>query len=478
MAGDTARGVVTVTNCHDFVDLSGLAFYWSYEEAPHAKARSAHETGQLAVPPLGPGESTEVELPAPRRTDRSGAREAWWTVRALLAEDTAWAPAGHEVAWTQFAAAEAELADATAPGVDEGAIESAEPGRWTAPRGVAHTPRLAEGGMIVLGAGTFDAADGRLRLLNCNLVQGPVLDVWRAPIDNDRGMNRFPDGQLERRWREAGLHRMQHRVERVTVGEDTLTVVTRVAPASSGLALRTVYSWTAVGESLRLELQVEPEGDWQLPLPRLGMRLGLCPTLDTVEWYGGGPGEAYPDSRAASRIGSYRSTVDALQTRYVRPQENGARADVRWAELRRTDGTGIRLAGAPPFWLTVRPWSTRALDEAEHTHELRRDPEVLWVHLDHGLHGLGSHACGPEVLPAFRLTAAPAAFSVTLSALGVRDRGADREATEQLLRAPDRDAMADRDGSDASPKSHGSDDLGDPFDLSGPGLRGRGSLGG
>ncbi|MFJ2633349.1 glycoside hydrolase family 2 TIM barrel-domain containing protein [Streptomyces sp. NPDC087422] len=388
--GDAERGTVTVTNLHDFTDLSYLAFRWSYEVAG---ARS--DAGRFEVPSLGPGQSAVLELPRAARTVGRG--EGWWTVRAVLAEDTAWAPSGHEVAWTQFAA------PAPAPAA-------------TARVGDPHSPRLAEGGLIVLGPGVFDAADGTLRYLEGAAVTGPVLDVWRAPTDNDRGADWNPEGQLDRLWRELGLDRMRHRIVSVAVGGDALTVTTRVAPASSDLALRTVYTWTATGDRLRLGVEVTPEGDWTLPLPRLGVRLGLCQTLDRVEWYGGGPGEAYPDTRAASRIGRYTGTVDGLQTPYVRPQENGARADVRWARLRRADGTGLHVEGEPPFWFTARPWSTGELDRATHPHELTRS-EVLWVHLDHALHGMGSAACGPDVLPRHQLRAAPAAFAFTFMSL-------------------------------------------------------------
>jgi beta-galactosidase len=391
--GDAGQGVVTVTNGHDFADLSGLAFRWVYEAGGERGG-----AGRLKVPDLAPGESARVELPPVPAAVEAG--EAFWTVRAVLAEDTAWAPAGHEVAWTQFPAA---------AGAEGGDAAAARPG-------AGHAPRRVEGGMIVLGPGTFDAASGALKYLRRNVVKDLALDVWRAPVDNDRGMDWHPDSQLERRWRELGLHRMRHRVERVTTGDGTLTVVTRVAPAAADVALRTVYSWTASGDRLRLEVNVAPEGDWPVPLPRLGVRMRVCPTLRDVTWFGGGPGEAYPDTRAASRIGRWTSTVDALQTPYVRPQENGARADVRWAEVRREDGSGLRVEGEPEFWFTARPWSTAELDAAEHTHRLRRSG-ALWLHLDHGLHGVGSAACGPEVLPDFRLTAAPAAFSFTFTAL-------------------------------------------------------------
>jgi beta-galactosidase len=409
MEGDAERGTVTVTNRYDFADLSALAFRWVYEVGGEVS-----DGGRLEVPELGPGQSAVVELP---RVPRGiGTDEAYWTVRAVLAEDTAWAPSGHEVAWTQFAAV-------TEPG-----------GRsFRLNRGAPHTPRRVEGGMIVLGPGTFDAASGALRYFGGLVVNDLALDVWRAPVDNDRGAPWWPDSQLDRRWRELGLHRMRHRVERVTPGGDTLTVVTRVAPAATDLGLRTVYSWSATGTRLRLTADVTPEGEWPLPLPRLGIRLAVRPAMSAVRWYGGGPGEAYPDTRAAARIGRWTSTLDALQTPYVRPQENGARADVRWAELRREDGTGLRIDGEPPFWFTARPWSTQALDAAGHTHELKRSPAV-WLHLDHALHGVGSAACGPDVLPPYRLTAAPAAFTFTFEPLAGRGPADDDPALRGVRR--------------------------------------------
>jgi beta-galactosidase len=82
-----------------------------------------------------------------------------------------------------------------------------------------------------------------------------------------------------------------------------------------------------------LDLTVDPVGDWPLPLPRIGLRLGLPRWIDTVDWYGKGPGDAYRDTTAAARLGRFRRSVDAMQTPYVRPQENGNRREVRWARL-------------------------------------------------------------------------------------------------------------------------------------------------
>lgn len=390
--GGAAAGTVRITNLHDVADLSHLRFTWSYEVDGVTAARD-----DLTVPPLAAGRATELKLPEPAAPDPAG--EAFWQVRAVLADDTAWAPAGHEVAWGQWAAVEG--ADARRP--------AAAPAR-------PHRPRHAEGGVVLLGPGTFDAATGELRLLDGFALSGPRLDVWRAPTDNDDGAPWQSDPRLGPLWRDAGLHRMRHRVDGVVAGDGALTVTTRVAPAARSFGLRAVHRWTADGDRLRLEVEVAPEGEWTLPLPRLGVRLGLCGTLTEAEWYGGGPGEAYPDSRAASRVGRHTATVDALQTPYVRPQENGARADVRWVRLRREDGTGVAIEGSPPFWFTARHWTSEQLDAAGHTHDLVPG-DTLWVNLDHAQHGIGSQSCGPGVLPAYRLEAAPAAFGFTFTTL-------------------------------------------------------------
>ncbi|MGP3985032.1 beta-galactosidase domain 4-containing protein, partial [Streptomyces sp. KR80] len=383
---DGSSGAVRITNGYDFADLSHLAFEWSYE----VEGLSAAD-GDLTVPPLGPGESAELKLPRPPAEERAG--EALWTVRAVLAEDTDWAAAGHEVAWAQL-----PVVPHTAP----------------PPGGPSAAPRRGEGNLLVLGPGTFDTVTGALRYLSGFEVVAPRLDVWRAPTDNDEGAPWQPDQRWATVWRALGLHRIRQRVMSVDTEAAGLVVRTRVAAAGTELGLDTTFRWTSDGTALRLGVSVVPEGHWPCPLPRLGVRLGVGPSLGLAEWYGGGPGEAYPDTRAASRIGRWRLPVDALQTPYVRPQENGARADVRWAELRREDGTGLRIEGSPAFWFTARRWTSEELDAAAHTTDLRPGSAV-WVNLDHAQHGIGSQSCGPGVLPEHRLAAAPAAFSYAFS---------------------------------------------------------------
>ncbi|OIJ85501.1 glycoside hydrolase family 2 TIM barrel-domain containing protein [Streptomyces colonosanans] len=379
---DGADGTVRVRNMYDFVDLSALAFEWSCQVDGETL-----ESGPLSVPVLAPGESAVVKLPQPPPDARGG--ETQWTVRALLAADTAWGAQGHTVAWGQFRV-------------------------WARPA-VRVAPSAAPvpgDGRITLGPASFDARTGALRTIGGVDVTGLHLDVWRAPTDNDMGAEWQSDVRYGQLWRELGLHRMRHRLDAVEAGDDALTVRTRVAPAAREMGLATVYRWTSDGTRLNLTVSVAPRGNWTVPLPRLGIRLGLPGSVNRVRWFGGGPGEAYPDTTSASLLGRWDSTVDELQTPYVRPQENGARADVRWAEI-----GGLRIEGDPEFWFSARRWTNEQLDAAAHLTDLTPG-DTVWVNLDHGQHGIGSQSCGPGPLPRYFLWAAPAEFSFVFSETG------------------------------------------------------------
>ncbi|MDT0266029.1 glycoside hydrolase family 2 TIM barrel-domain containing protein [Streptomyces sp. DSM 44915] len=387
LTADPETGLVTVTNDQDFADLSALAFEWAYEVDGESVAG-----GPLTVPPLGPGESARVPLPGRPGTDRPGT--AVWTFRAVLADDTAWAPRGHLVAWGQLVAAEA-----------------------AAPPAVAGPAPRRAGDVIELGAAVFDGTTGALlRLGDLALPHAPRLDVWRAPTDNDLGAAWQTEDRHGELWRALGLHRMRHRLAGVELGERALTVRTRVAPAAAEVGLATSYTWQAEGDALVLRVSVLPDGPWRTTLPKVGLRLGLPAEFGSVTWFGGGPGEAYPDTRRASVLGRYRSSVDALQTPYVRPQENGARADVRWVELRADSGPALRVdAVDEPFYLTARRWTSEHLDAAEHTSDLVPS-DTVWVNLDHAQHGIGSQSCGPGPLPEYHLRPRAFHFALRLSA--------------------------------------------------------------
>ncbi|MFI7446338.1 glycoside hydrolase family 2 TIM barrel-domain containing protein [Nonomuraea sp. NPDC049714] len=385
-------GAVVVSSLYGFRDLSHLAFSAVVEvdgvEVGGFPLEVASGGGEVRLPDLPEGDG-----------------ERWLTVRAVLARDEAWASAGHEVAWGQV-----RLSSGGAPtsgGVlsSGGApYERAEDARTTSRRvgagsGVVRD-RDGAVGEVAVGGGVFDAASGRLVRLFGVEVDGPALELWRAPIDNDRYSG------AEARWRLLGLDRLTHRVDTVEAGDgvDGMVVRTRVAPAATDLGMRVTYRWIAVGEGLELVVDVEPDGEWSEPIPRLGVAMSLPGRFDRVTWFGRGPGEAYPDTGMAARVGRWSASVDELQTPYVYPQENGQRADVRWAELTGGDGPGVRVTGGPVFGLTARRWSTADLDRATHLPDLVPGDRVH-VNLDLAQHGVGTAACGPGTLPQYELAA-------------------------------------------------------------------------
>ncbi|MFE3828993.1 glycoside hydrolase family 2 TIM barrel-domain containing protein [Streptomyces sp. NPDC059092] len=400
---DAAARTVSVRNGLDFAGTGQLRFHWRVEDEGVPAGQ-----GELAVPVVAAGDSAVVSWPP----ELSGAADAgavgaerWLTVSARLAKDEPWAPAGHEVAWFQAAL----TTGAPAP---------------SAIRSGAGAPALrADGARITLGDGVFDARTGRLVRLGALPVEGPRLDVWRAPTDNDLRGRRGSDAE---KWRAAGLDRLEHKVLSVEPGDTGLTVTTRVAAAGSDAALSAVYRWSAAPSGgdggaggagrLRLTVEVRPAGVWDVTLPRLGLRAAVPAALSAVSWFGAGPHEAYPDTRAAARVGRFASDVDGLQTPYLFPQENGSRTDVRWVRLGPAGGgTGLRLSGPTPFSFAARPWTSEELDAAAHPTELVRG-DLVHLTLDAARQGVGSASCGPGVLPEYRLLAAPTVFTVDWAA--------------------------------------------------------------
>ncbi|MHA6620456.1 glycoside hydrolase family 2 TIM barrel-domain containing protein [Pseudonocardia sp. DLS-67] len=370
----TPDGRLRVANLYEVLDLAHLRFTWALEENGVEV-----DAGPLDVPAVAPGHAVDLDLPA----EAGREVETWLTVRAVLAADEPWAPAAHEVAWGQV-------------------------------RLVARPRTAAAAGRGVV---PLDRVRGVLTELAGIAVDGPRLDVWRAPTDNDR----IPRDSAADAWRAIGLHRLRHRVLDVRDEDGGIVVRTRTAPAAVDAGFLSTMRWTPLtGGGLLLDVSVQPEGEWPGPIPRLGLAWSLPAQVDAVTWYGGGPGEAYPDTHHAARVGRFTSSVDGLQTRYVMPQENGRRADVRWAELT-GGGSGLRIEALPgadgdpeTFGLTVRRWTSADLDAARHPVELVPGDRVrLTVDLAH--RGVGTASCGPDVLPQHELHAAPARLRLALN---------------------------------------------------------------
>ncbi|MBA2382893.1 MAG: hypothetical protein H0V73_12350 [Chloroflexi bacterium] len=272
-------------------------------------------------------------------------------------DDEPWAPRGHEVAWGQLAlgsprsrvAVESAPRDSTAPIVDA--------------TGLLSHPLLSA---------------------------SPALCLWRAPTDNDR------IGGMGARWAEWGLDHLER--ELVSIAEHGgATVVTANVRTRAGHVIRheqTIRAHSGAGWTVDERVVVPAE---LTDIARVGIVLETIPGLEQAQWFGRGPHESYPDRRRGARVGRWQSSVADLAVPYIRPQENGGRADVRWLELRDAtgSGSGLRLAFDRPLQVSATHHSAADLAAAGHDIELVARPETI-VHIDVAHRGLGTASCGPD----------------------------------------------------------------------------------
>jgi beta-galactosidase len=135
-------------------------------------------------------------------------------------------------------------------------------------------------------------------------------------------------------------------------------------------------------------------------LARVGVAVELVAGTENVEVFGRGPHETYPDRKRSGVVGRWRSTVTEQHVPYIRPQENGGHADVRWVELTDDAGAGLRLSLDRPGQVSVSHFRPVDLATATHEPELVPHPETI-VHLDAAHRGLGTASCGPDTLPEY-----------------------------------------------------------------------------
>ena len=89
-----------------------------------------------------------------------------------------------------------------------------------------------------------------------------------------------------------------------------------------------------------------------------------------------------------------------LAVPYVKPQENGGRADVGWLELGDATAPRFRLAFDRPLQVSATHHRDADLAAAGHDVDLPAVPETV-IHIDAAHRGLGTASCGPDTLPEY-----------------------------------------------------------------------------
>ena len=349
--------------------------------------------GRLPALRVGPGESLDVALNVP-----SGGGERFVTFRFFLRAGTDWAPAGHEVAWQQLPlrgrAPKRASSRVVLPGGD----------------GVLESERVRA--IVDLEAGVLRelALDGRNLL-----VDGPRLQLWRAPTDND-GLPQVPSRQsgVLPRWLELGLDVLEPELLSSRVELNAVELVHRVARL---VTHRHSYTLLATG-GLLVQNVVELAPRLR-DVPRIGVGLTLHPGLERLTWHGRGPWEAYSDRLASTVVGRFESTVTDQYVPYILPQEHGHHPETRWLTLTDDAGFGLEVRGQPTIGFGASHFTAADLTAARHTNELEPRREVR-LSLDHAQRGLGTASCGPDTAERYRLLEPRYSFSYVLAPIASR----------------------------------------------------------
>lgn len=396
-AVDLANGKVVIHNRYDFIDLAHLRATWSVEVDGRVL-----ESGMQDVPELTAGESAVCTVPYHLPEEIPSLSDCLLNITFTLAGETKWAPAGHEVAWEQFVLPAKRKVVTAVQHTGSGSIRLEE----------TPTQFIAEGDVFKV---VFNKIYGVMETWSYQgyhlLNQGPQLNLWRAPIDNDH--------RSVPMWKKHGLHQMQHRVKAVDCVQhhDRIEFIAhiRTAPPVLAWGIEISYHYTVYGNGeIAIKVDGVPVGDFPETFPRIGLALTLPTDFDGVSWSGKGPGEAYVDSQEAVRYGVWSMKVADLYTPYVYPQENGNRHDVIWAALTNESGVGLKVVGDPRFDFSAHFYTTTDFDQARHTCDLRKR-DFITLNLDHKQHGLGSASCGPDVLGEYQLKVEPFSFGFVLN---------------------------------------------------------------
>ena len=413
-------GKIVIQNDNRFLDGSIYELHWEV-------AQNGWKIKEGCLPfSLAPGAEGEWEIPFKEKM--LPGEEYILTVSLCRKSGCLWAQKGEEEAFEQFI-------------LQYGIPEHGQQHENTdlVSQGI-HTLCKKEKVMITGNAGgawkiTFDRKTGWISELdygNGNLFCIPMkAEYYRAKTDNDRGIINFGRRELlERLGNEDMVKRLfasdilqgaadKGKLEKFELCEENGMLKVRAVFANSLFEGPLTFIYTIFENGA---VEAEQNGIPKVDLYRIGMRMELPGSYNRVKWYGRGPEECYCDRKGGTRFGLYEGEAADLEHRYMRPQENGNRCDVRFLEITDKSGAGIRIDNKINSFVdayykgnnynnsadreitawdgmnfSVHMYSQEALDMAEHIFELR-DSGHIHLHVDAKVCGVGGDLPGIALL--------------------------------------------------------------------------------
>ncbi len=403
---DLEKGVVEIYNRFHFRNLKELDFQWQL-----TKDGEVIQSGKLDMD-LPAGRLKEILVPYVKPYPVAGA-VYHLTIGCSTRADLLWAESGHEVAWEQFSMPFLEI---PAQAVISTSLLTAE----------------REGKFLKLSGDGFayaiDTTSGRIASILLDgkelIRQGPLVNVWRAPLANDLDswnfwhteMGHVTEGmgkESANGWRSIGLDQLVQDVDQFHTeiqsqrADIWIEASLHAMNFTTGFKVHYHYTISGSGE-IEISTRVSPRGNMTKWIPKLGLQMELSEDMQQVDWLGRGPFENYPDRKTGARVGRYSTTVEENYVPYIIPQDYGNRTDTYWCQLTDSSGKGLLISSDELFNFSAQKYSTENLDRAHYPFQLKEEPGVT-LNMDHRVTGVGGTAL--SVLNPYRVLPGDYEFS-------------------------------------------------------------------
>ena len=412
---DMKQGQIEIFNKNYFEPLKNYQIVWSlYKDGVCVKKNLPLQGAKNIV---GPREKGIYTLPYDYASLDANS-EYFVTVQFLLGKDMPWAKKGYVQMEEQL---RVKGADVAAPSI-AAVAKTGKAMKYQLDKAAKRASIMGENFQVA-----FDLNTGAIYSLmygNQEIIKdgnGPQLDAYRAPTDNDAGIG------YHNAWFKNGLYDLQHVVKSWTCTPNKkdgtykldFTVESQgkegcdvnygnrdrdpescynfeknkraLTDADLKFTSRQIYTIYKDG-SIEMQSAIGANRS-KVILPRIGYSMVLPSELNQYDYYGRGPVNNYNDRKTSQFIGWYHSPVAEQGIMLPKPQAQGNREEVRWCAVTNSQQQGVVFISDSTMSASALPWSQQELTLAAHPYQLPKSSGTH-LHLDAKVTGLGGASCG------------------------------------------------------------------------------------
>lgn len=412
---DMKQGQIEIFNKNYFEPLKNYQIVWSlYKDGVCVKKNQPLQGAKNIV---GPREKGIYTLPYDYASLDANS-EYFVTVQFLLGKDMPWAKKGYVQMEEQL---RVKGADVAAPSI-AAVAKTGKAMKYQLDKAAKRASIMGENFQVAFDLNT--GAIYSLKYGNQEIIKdgnGPQLDTYRAPTDNDAGIG------YHNAWFKNGLYDLQHVVKSWTCTPNKkdgtykldFTVESQgkegcdvnygnrdrdpescynfeknkraLTDADLKFTSRQIYTIYKDG-SIEMQSAIGANRS-KVILPRIGYSMVLPSELNQYDYYGRGPVNNYNDRKTSQFIGWYHSSVAEQGIMLPKPQAQGNREEVRWCAVTNSQQQGVVFISDSTMSASALPWSQQELTLAAHPYQLPKSSGTH-LHLDAKVTGLGGASCG------------------------------------------------------------------------------------